>query len=163
MLYSGRGFLSRMIRRITGSKWSHAAWVFDKDLLIESDWEFWGAKGIQFERMDRYPTHRCVFLRPKVEDAVLDQCVDFAQAKLQERYDWSLFFGIFRAWVSSMVFFWRKPKLRNQRHGWICSELIAIPLWKFGAFKFVDEASPEENVPNDIWRGVANGRAEIQI
>ena len=161
LLYSGRGFLAHMIRVVTKSRWSHAAWVLAEGTLLESDWELFGAKGVQIEPVKTYPSKRRVLLRPNLPDAVLEQAVDLALKKAGQKYDWGLFLSLLWNWFLCACTFWRKKRGHNRKRAWICSELVATPLFQIAEFRFVDDVPVGNIVPEDLWRSVVNGRSKI--
>lgn len=155
VLYSGRGLLSCAIRRVTQSLWSHSAWVWDEMHLLESDWEFWGKRGVQIEHADVYPTKRTMILRANVPDEKIEEALRIARSKLTQRYDFALFFSIGWMLVAG------SGELRDARYGWICAELIAQPLWEAAEFRFRDDVPVDQIVPEDMAQSVILGRSTL--
>ena len=161
MLVRGKGFVSHMIRRITRSEWSHVAWVLSEQDLLESDYEVFGEKGVQIEPVATYANNKKSIIRLSLLEEYVEKAISIASSKIGHRYDASLFLSLFWRWVLSFVFFWKSSTLRNQRHGWICSELVATPLYESCYFRFRDDIPVENIVPEDIWGAVKSGKATL--
>lgn len=163
MLYKGKGFVSRMIKRVTQSPWSHVAWVISPTEVLESEWALFGEKGVHVNELEKYPKDRICFVRPVLLDFSIELALEIARTKIGQRYDWSLFFFLFRKWLVSFLP-WSNPlSRRNQKHGWICSELVATPLYQACGFQFVDGVRVQEIDPGDIAQGVLDGRVKVVL
>ena len=160
LLYKGKGFVSHMIRVVTKSKWSHAAWVLDGNQLLESDWELFGKKGVQIEDMKTYKKKRSAFVRVNVPEEAVESALNIAMSKLGQRYDFRLFFGLFWQWLKCICCLGFHKPVRDSRRGWICSELISIPLHAACKYQFRDDIPVKNTVPGDIWSAIETDRAE---
>lgn len=160
LLYDGRGFVAYMIKRVTNSRWSHAAWILDEGHVLESDWELFGQKGVQVDLVSDYEPDRRVILRVKAPVECVQAAVSVAESKIGKKYDFKLFFWLFWRWLKCACAFWRKDPVRDSNRAWICSELIAEPLYQVCGFRFVDDVPVGNVVPEDLWRAVELGRAE---
>ena len=168
LLYRGKGLVSRMVKRVTGSPYSHAAWVLSEHAVLESEWTLFGERGgVHVNELHKYDLRRCDFFRLQgVSREELEIVLQEALQHLNDRYDWSLFFALFKEWVKENACFWRwfqnpnkrKLRLRNQRHGWICSELIATPLYRKLEWTFSDRTPYEATTPGDIAESQILGR-----
>jgi len=70
-----------------------------------------------------------------------------AQRAVGRRYDWWLILQLL--WL--YLFGERKRKEAGDwDNEWICSELLAKPLWEKAAFKFLDDVPVDNIVPGDI-------------
>jgi uncharacterized protein YycO len=145
-----------MIRRVTKSEWTHAAWVISETEVLESDWN-----GVHVNEIEPYKKDRTVFLLPIVSGTDLEKALEIARSKLGQRYDWSLFLSFLGCWIGSFLMPWRKFKVRNRKRGWICSELVATPLFQACGFRFTDDIPVEEVDPGDIAEAMITGRVRI--
>lgn len=160
VLICGSGFVSHMVKVITKSEWSHAGWVISDEHGLESDWEIFGPKGVQTFKLADYEKIKHVYIRVKnVDSEKLEGALGLAFGKMGQRYDWSKFMGLFWSYLTG---WFRKEPVRNQGHGWICSELVATPLYQAAGYLFTDESVDYRNVtPGDIYQAVELGKAEI--
>ena len=151
LLYRGKGFVSHMIKIVTKSCFSHAAWYLGDGNLLESDWSLFGKKGVQVNAIEKYKRDRVTFIRLNLPEGEVEKAVTLALLKEGQRYDFSLFFSLFRAWLLRILSLGKLGKLRDQSHGWICSELVARPLFETSGFSF-GHGPVEEVVPETIWQ-----------
>jgi len=156
LLVKGRGFVARMIRRVTKADWTHAAWVISETEVLESTFT-----GVHVNEIESYPKDRIIAVRPDVAESDLEKALELARTKLGQRYDFRLFLSLFRAWLWAFVVPWRKAKVRNSKRAWICSELVATPLFQVCSFRFNDSVPVEEVDPGDIADAMITGRVRI--
>jgi len=138
-----------LIRKITGSHWNHVAWALGPDLLIESQ----GGEGVHLSPSSRYKlddTFLTKIVRIKdglVSEPQLTEALLEAQGSAGKKYDWWLIIQL--AWL----YLWGTRK-REDAHdwdnAWICSELVAKPLWKHAKFRFRDDVPVDNITPGDI-------------
>lgn len=163
LLYKGKGFVSRMVKRVTKSPWSHVAWVISPTEVLESDWTFFGERGVHVNELEKYPKDRIAFVRPFLPEESIEAALEIARSKIGQRYDFSLIFTLFRKWLGSFMPWAGRVNRRNQRNGWICSELVATPLFLACGFRFVDDVPVEEIDPGDIMTATLDGRVKVRI
>lgn len=148
-LWSGRNPIALAIRAITRSRWSHCGWWLDRDTVLEAD--LWGVgirdAGWYLDRKDRLITIRLGIEKEKVERAVR------AATKLDGRpYDLRLI-------LSLIVCIALGKRHRDEHREWddayICSELVAEPLARECAFRFVGRGiDVDATTPQDIWEAL---------
>ena len=156
MLYRGRGLVPRMIRAVTGSRWTHAAWVLSATEILESDWELFGQRGVQVETLDDYARGRRMFVRVNLPREKVELALHDAMARVGARYDFRLFWSLFCQWVRRTL--GRKPgPADGRRRAWICSELVATPLYRASGFVFDLDTPLESVTPATIARALENG------
>lgn len=152
-----------MVKRVTRSPWSHVAWVVSPTEVLESEWALFGEKGVHVNELEKYPKDRICFVRPNLPEEQIEAALEIARSKVGQRYDWSLFFFLFRKWVRSFMPWGKTVKVRNEKHGWICSELVAGPLYQACGFRFVDDVPVAEIDPGDIAQGTVDGRVKVRL
>lgn len=153
-LHSGKGFIPSLIKKVTRSKWSHAGWITSDKQVIEANFD--GVETGDFP----YSAKRCAFIRLRVPDEQIDQCLRYVEGKVGRKYDYKLFFGLFWRWIWGWD---RKKDVPDWGKGYICSELVAKPVAMFCGIHFNPEVDTQNIVPEDIWRwAVSNpGKADI--
>lgn len=138
-----------LIRHITDSHWNHVAWALDWDLLIESQ----GGKGVHLAPVTEYDIRNPKLTKIKrikpglVTEPALAEALLLAQRAEGRPYDWKLILQLF--WV--YLFHSRKKKEAGDwDNAWICSELIAKPLWIAAGFRIRDSFPVDNIVPGDF-------------
>lgn len=136
------------IRKITGSYWSHAAWALGPDLAIEAQ-----AGGVRIVPVSVYtnekPNHFCILrIHPDfINQKQTEHSLLKAQTYKGKKYDWWLILQLFWLYLTGS----RKIKEAGDwDNSWICSELIARPLFEEGEFRFTDKVPVGNIVPSDI-------------
>lgn len=160
LLYSGTGLISMAIRFTTGSPWSHCAWVLDGERILESDWELFGSHGVIISPISRYDKSKVRFVRPKIDPKRIEWALGFAMRQIGKRYDLKLLGGLLWSYLRGRVTGTRALTSGRNR-AWICSELVATPLWRASGFRFRDDIPVVDIVPGDVWDAVQLGRCEI--
>jgi uncharacterized protein YycO len=146
ILWDGNSLISKAIKKITGSQWSHAAWVWDEHFVIESDWN-----GVIVSPITNYLSHpkQYAILRiPSFTGDRVTQVMDKVVSKFGKQYDYKLFFGLFWDWVMGRE---RSKRTAGTRSAYICSELIAGPLYSTFGFTFHEGIAVSNITPEDIW------------
>lgn len=161
LLYSGEGFVARMIKRVTNSRWSHTGWMISESEVLEADWTLGQEKGVHINELEKYEPDRRAFVRLDLPMAQIEVALALAREKIGQRYDFSLLSSLFGAYVVSLLMPWKKVRIRNSSRAWICSELVATPLWQACGFRFDPNVPVEEIVPGDIEDAVVAGRARF--
>ena len=149
MVHTPNDLVCWLIRKITGSYWNHVAWALDFDLLIEAQ----GGEGVHLSPVSRYKIgdpKRTKVLRFKpdtIKEDKLTAALLMAQRAEGKKYDWWLILQLF--WV--YLFHERKRKEAGDwNNAWICSELIAKPLYECADLR-VRAGIPVDNiVPGDF-------------
>src|SRR6185503_7928430 len=117
------GWLSRIIRRITGSPVSHSfvvyhSAVFGKDMVLEASGH--GFRIMAWQRFDK-ENKLVAMYRLKVDDALLHQALGKLSDRLGDAYDTLSLFGyLFKKWFRLS----RVPFDSRQKVGW--SEAVAL-------------------------------------
>jgi uncharacterized protein YycO len=153
-LYSGKGIIPHLVKKITKSKWSHCGWVAHDNHIVEAN-----ATGID-ESNFPYKIEKCAIIRLKLPKDQLELCVQFAEKQEGAPYDYRLFFGLFWRWMMGWK---RKADLPDWPCGYICSELVAEPLFKTAGFNFNPSVNPQNIVPEDIWQYAVLNPDKVEI
>ena len=114
LFYRGSNTISRAVKRITKSQYSHVALVINEYLVVETNWYY----PVRFRR-NRYLEHE-EFTLKRVENLTEEQqekIFEFISLYLDTRYDYIQIFYH----VLNVVF---GTKLKNNPNLYTCSELI---------------------------------------
>jgi len=88
----------------------------------------------------------CRIKKEHITEEQLESAINIARSSVGSKYDWLLIWELFKLYVFNDR---HKVEASDNRSRWICSELIAKPLWLAAKFKFCDV--PVSNVvPGDI-------------
>ena len=150
ILYSGSGPTSWLIRKITGYKWSHVAWILSPRTILESD-----AKegGVTINPIQTYVTpNKVIKGKTKivrlthVDPGLLENAIEASLKKVGQRYDYSSIFHL--AWMYFLRFFGIKINMHDcKTNRQTCVELIARPMLKHANWRCFDEVDIDETVP----------------
>jgi hypothetical protein len=102
------------------------------------------------EKFDFADQRKCKAVRIKVEELPPQQlrsALLVAMGYVGRPYDWLTIFRLAWYW---MLHLRHGEAIPNDRHALICSEVIAMPLWKEARFRFRDDIPPENTAPKDI-------------
>jgi uncharacterized protein YycO len=156
-LYSGSNIISFMIKRITKSVFSHTGWINqhkDVDEALDAN-----ENGVEVSKF-KYKLRRIAVLRLKLDAAKIAECVDFAEKQVGKKYDLKLFFGLLWRWI----FGWRRKKdIGDWSNGYICSELVAMPLLMNAGVIFAPDVHPGNTVPGDIWNWARQNPDKVEV
>ncbi len=153
-LYSGKGLIPWLIKKVTKSKWSHVGWIFQDRVELDAE-----SEGVEIEPFFR-DIDRCAFIRLKVPQEQIEQCLQYAASKVGRKYDWKLFFGLFWRWLLGWD---RKTDVPDWGKGYICSELVAKPVFMFCGIHFNQEVDSQNIVPEDIWKFAVMNPSIVEI
>ena len=167
LLWDGDGFVSKVIKYITDSLWSHAAWIIHEQMVtvhngcitaqitpqtgtwfvLEADW-----MGVVMRPLEYYfdrPNQVAVVRinQELISKANLQGAVEKAQEKLGKQYDFKLLLGLGWDWLWGRK---RSKRTANTRSAYICSELVARPLHGQCFFMFHDDIAVSNIAPADI-------------
>ena len=145
ILWSGKSLISRAIQYITNSPWSHVAWVWTPDFLVEADWM--GVVCRPAREYTDHPDQMAVVRIPVLTEMDIHKVLEEAASKLGRQFDFRLFFGLLWDWLLRRK---RSKDTPNTRSAFICSELVARPLWKVLQFRFHDDIAMVNTTPGDI-------------
>jgi uncharacterized protein YycO len=140
--------VSWLIQKIERSRWSHVAWVIDGERAIEA---LGGGVTITPLRKFRWLSpgrYKVVRIKPEfVGEPALERAVARAEAQVGRPYDWLLIFKLAWAWATKRR---HDDPQEGSRRAWICSELVAEPLWEDSGFLFRDDIPAANTAPKDI-------------
>lgn len=156
-LYDGSGIISFLIKRITKSVFSHTGWIDKHHRMLEAlDAIEEGVTKAEFP----YPLDLIAVIRIKIDRKKIIECVEFAEKQIGKPYDLKLFFGLFWRWI----FGWRRKKdIGDWSNGYVCSELVAMPVLMNTGIVFAPDVHPGNTVPEDIWRWVQANPDKVEI
>jgi len=149
LVHTPRSFICWLIRKVTDSHWNHVAWYIGDDRLVEAQ----GGEGVHYSPVSRYDldddlSTQAVRILPGIIHPVsMDAAIRIACQADGKRYDWKLILSLMWLYLTGSR---KRKEARDWNCGWICSELIAMPLWKVCRFKFRNSVPPENTVPADI-------------
>lgn len=156
-LYAGTNIVSFLIKRITKSAFSHTGWIDKHHRVLEAvDAVEEGVERTEFP----YPLDRITVIRLKIDKKKTHECLAFAEKQVGKRYDLKLFFGLLCRWT----FGWRRKKdIGDWSNGYICSELVAMPIMMNTGIIFVTDVHPGNTVPGDIWNWAVANPDKVEI
>ena len=153
ILYSGKGIMSWLIKKVTGSKWSHVAWILDNETILESDAS---TGGVVKSPLSKYinPTNdlegRFKIVKIKqISKNQLNSALMSAIEKIGNKYDyvsiaslaWRYFLGLFGI---------KSPVSLEKGNRDTCVELIAMPLFLHARWKCFENKNIHETTPGDF-------------
>lgn len=163
LLYQGKGWIAHIVRLITQSRWSHAAWVLDEHRVLEADWGSRVRKGgVVIRDLRTFDPARRVIVRLGAPRECVLKAVSWAEKLVGQKYGFRTLLRFLWRRITCWNNLWRIKPLRGSHGGWICSELIARPLYAQG-WKLNDKIPPENVVPEDIWQAVQSGKGTIVL
>jgi hypothetical protein len=150
LLVHSSGLIPWLIRKITQSHWNHVAWAIDSDLIVEAQ----GGQGVTVKDpsgvYDLTNTELIKIVRIKeglIPEEKLTTALLRAQLANGRKYDWWLIAQLGWLYLTGK----RKYQIADDWDtAWICSELIAEPLWEASFFKFREDIPVSNIVPDDI-------------
>jgi hypothetical protein len=148
-LKSAMDVIPWLIRKITNSHWNHVAWALGPALAVEAQ----GGVGVRTistaKLMSLGEDYYCIMrIKPGYLTARrLEKALERAHESQGKIYDWWLIFQLFWLYLTGS----RKCKEAGDwDNAWICSELIARPLWEAAEFVFTPRVPVGNIVPADI-------------
>lgn len=149
--WKGDSYFAKLIRRFTDSEWTHVGWFLDEKTVLESDWSWTPSRrGVRYTPASeylQYPDRIKIFDVPLPDDKI-EEALKQAESMIGQPYDVTLIFSL--AWA-----LWWGVKcsedMRDDQRAFICSELIARPLFDVAGFRFLPECYDiEATTPSDI-------------
>lgn len=148
ILRHGSGIISRVIQRLSHSYWDHVGWVTGEDTVLESHWKT-GVKEVKLS--DKYKlgdTRNCKVIRiTNLEQQKVLDSLDVAMTHAGSPYDFRLVLHLLLVYLGS---YWKDVQAKDWDCGFVCSELIAKPLWLTANFKFRDDVPVGNMLPGDL-------------
>jgi len=153
LLYSGKGLVPWLIKRLTKSKWSHVVWVLDEETVLESEYN---TGGVVRSLLNKYingkniAEHRIKIMRIKyISPEKLNLALLEAMNKLGHRYDYLSIWNL--AWKYILTYIGIKTRVSAaKRNRDTCVELIALPLFHQANWKCFDFKSVHATTPGDF-------------
>jgi uncharacterized protein YycO len=140
--------ISRLISAIEHCPFSHVAWVVDADFAVEALGRGVSLTPLKDFDWGKHKHVRVVRIKPGlVTPGQMGGAVWAARSQVGKRYDWLLILKLAWAWAFKRRH--AEPQ-EGSRRAWICSELIAEPLWANAKFRFRDDVVAENTAPKDI-------------
>jgi len=140
--------VSWAIRGIEHCPYSHVAWVFNDAVAIEAL-----AGGVTLTPLEKFDLkdqrkHKVVRIKPGLlTDQQLNEALKTAMGYVGRPYDWMSIFFLAGYWAMK----WRHSEaIPNNRRALICSEVIAMALWRHAKFQFRDDVPAPNTAPKDI-------------
>lgn len=119
LLVEGTSWFAQLIKRVTCSKWSHAAFLFG-DTVYEAD-----SGGVSCRPLSVYPyTFEARFIR-RLTPAQAQKLVAWCTRRLGAPYDYLAIAGFA---VSLLLHLTAVRPLLNSRRAWFCAEFVAAGL-----------------------------------
>lgn len=109
LLFEGRGFISKLIKFQTRSKWTHAAILMPDGQIVES----WQGAGVRVKRLKSYVGVTALGV-PRASQQEWEMVIDYALDKVGAKYDYR----------SVAQFVTRRKESRSSKDKWFCSELV---------------------------------------
>lgn len=152
--------ISKAIKIITNSDWSHVGWVVDEDHILEAEWN-----GVIISPLSKYKD----FFDEKFKTFSLPLKNDLVEKALNKAltyvgkagYDYQLAASLGWALLT------RKKchsHLREWGGAFICAELVAKPLWEETGFRFISEKYDIDfTVPCDIFNKLNQSKLSEEV
>jgi len=139
--------LSDCIGWIEGSHWTHVAWMIDEGHAVQAL-----GRGVTITPLRKFvwKPGRAMAVRIKpdlIDPTGLGNALSFARAQKGRPYDYVLLCELLWAYATHSRGWYPEQGLRKS---YICSELIAQPLWQFAKFTFNDNVPWDNTTPSDI-------------
>ena len=139
--------LADLISLVEGCHWSHVALALSPDRAIQAL-----GRGVTPTPMRKFTWKsgrvKVVRIKPElIMPGGLEVATAFAEHQKGKGYDYLLIPELLWLYVSGQRGTEVLPERRNK---YICSELVAQPLWNFAHFRFNDVIPPENTTPADI-------------
>ena len=137
----GTGPVSRLIKLVSGGKWSHCAMYLDENTLIETEWST-KCRIIDIENTDYLTkSHEIISIPLTIAQQELLQVLVFPL--LGRKYDFWLIFKM-------LIHFIFKTKIKKHSAEYlVCSELVGYILLSLGIFNY-DEANVANTSPTEL-------------
>ena len=138
----GTGLVSKLIKWVSGGKWSHCAMFLDNNTLIETEWST-KCRIINIEDTDYLQKNHEVISCPLTQaQQELLQVLVFPL--LGKKYDFWLIFKL-------LIHFIFKTKIdKHSAETLVCSELVAYVLLSLGIFTY-DETYVANTSPTELY------------
>jgi cell wall-associated NlpC family hydrolase len=147
VLFHSPGPIPMMIRSVTRSWWSHAAWVVDDEFILEST----PSGGVHLSKQSEFALcdpRKCRIERVKtLTPAEVDTAVSAAERLIGLPYDWRLIRSLFILYATNKF---RAVEAHEFPEGFCCSELIAVKLFDSCQFVFREDVPVHNTTPGDI-------------
>ena len=150
LIHSRFNLVGWLIRKITKSYWNHVAWAVSHDIVIESI-----SSGVQLSPITKYKYEDPKYVRvlrfypDHITREQIDMSLALATTHLGDKYDFPKVLQLLWLMLIGMR---RELDLKDIDSRFICSELVAEPLFKVAKFQFVDDVPYENIIPKDIDR-----------
>lgn len=151
LVHTSNSIVCWLIRKITQSHWNHVAWYVGDDFVIEAK----GGIGISvvplddFDLSDEFHFNVVRIKSEFISEDKLDNSVIRAMKCRGRSYDWWLIVQLLFLYVFGLR---KKDVADDWDKSWICSELVATPLFECADFWFRDDIPVQNIVPGDISR-----------
>ncbi len=149
LVHTPDSFICWLIRAVTGSYWNHVAWALGPDLVLEAQ----AGAGVRLVNSLHYKLDDRKFVKVVrikkgiISDKQLTAALITAQKYRGSGYDWWLILQLGWLYLRGKI---RTKPADDWHSAWICSELIAKPLWDCAGFRFNNGIPPENTVPRHI-------------
>ena len=149
LVHTPRSIICWLIRKITRSHWNHVAWVTTPITILEAQ----GDGGVQQSNIEKYDLDDPNLTKVlRINDGILtprqiDRAIARASLSEGRPYDYGLILRLLWLYITGS----RKTKaIGDWDNEWICSELIAKPLWNATRFRIRDDVPVNNIVPEDF-------------
>lgn len=149
--WKGDSYFASLIRKFTGSDWTHVGWFLDEETVLESDWSWKPSRrGVRYTpaiEYLQYPDRIKIFEVP-LDPESIELALEQAQDMIGRPYDVSLLFALaWDLWWGARC----QGETRDDKRGFICAELVARPLYDVSGLRFLPECYDiESTTPRDI-------------
>ena len=150
LVHSRFNLVGWLIRKITKSYWNHVAWAVSHDIVIESI-----SSGVQLSPVTKYKYEDPKYVRvlrfypDHITREQIDMSLAVATTHIGDKYDFPKILQLLWLMIIGMR---RELDLKDIDSRFICSELVAEPLYRIAKFQFVDDVPYENIIPKDIDR-----------
>lgn len=152
-VWSGDTVFSALVKAFTRSRWSHAGWFLSEDTVLEASPDG-GVRVVDASKFLLRPDRLAILAVPLPGD-VVERALARAQGFEGRGYDYLL-----ALWLAWSVVLGRRccGEVREWRRAFVCSELVAQPLFEVAGFRFVpNSADVDSTTPGDIFGRLSHG------
>lgn len=140
LLVKGNGVISKLIKLVTRSKYSHVSLAISDTYVIEIDWKYrLQIRPIEYKSFDVYRLNR------DLTNEDLFKMLDYAYSLIGTKYDFSKIVSLF----FEMIFGKRGKMLFNNPSKYICSDIVDLAYQQIG-IDLVEKYGEQDVTPDDI-------------
>ena len=140
LAYKGSNPISKIVKKLTNSNYSHLIIYISDGIAIEADWN-----GIQYCNINKYKNYLDIYTCDSLTDIQRKLICDYAISKVGEKYDYGLLIFMFLRQIFKFRF-----RIRD-RNSDVCSELVNDSYSEANGMRLVKKRypSPQEVINSE--------------